>query len=96
MNHRAVGGGGGVWDLQRYSPTLSLTLGIRWELLVKATPRPLYPWETESLPLAQEAGWAAGPVWMVTEYIFHRDSFRDRLARSIASLYSDYVIPAHP
>jgi hypothetical protein len=30
--------------------------------VVKATPRTLYPQESEAVPTVQEAGWAAGPV----------------------------------
>ena len=31
--------------------------------VVTTTPRPLYPREGDPLPLAQETGWATGPVW---------------------------------
>jgi hypothetical protein len=38
-------------------------LGARWEWVVNATPRPLYPHpERGPLPIVQEAGWAPGPV----------------------------------
>ena len=33
------------------------------EWLVNVTPRPLYPWEWDPLPIVEEAGWAPGPVW---------------------------------
>jgi len=35
--------------------------------MANATPRPLYPRERDPLPIVQEAGWAPGPVWTVTE-----------------------------
>ena len=31
--------------------------------VVNATPRPLYPWERDPVPIVQEAVWAPGPVW---------------------------------
>ena len=37
-------------------------LGARWRWVVKATPRPLYPLETDLVPIAAEAGWAPGLV----------------------------------
>ena len=42
-------------------------LGARCGWLVKATPRPLYPWERDLAPLVQEAGWAPGPLWTGAE-----------------------------
>jgi hypothetical protein len=44
---------------KRYSYTLSLT-GTRWEWADKATPRLLYPWEKEPVPIVQAARWAQG------------------------------------
>ena len=32
--------------------------------MVNSTPRPLYPRERDPIPIAQEAEWAPGPVWM--------------------------------
>ena len=32
-----------------------------------AVPRPLYPQKRDPVPIAQEAGWALGPVWMGPE-----------------------------
>ena len=31
--------------------------------VANATPRPLYPRETDPVPIVQEAGWVLGPVW---------------------------------
>jgi hypothetical protein len=36
-----------------------------WE--VNATPRPLYPRETDLITIIQEAGWAPEPVWTGAE-----------------------------
>jgi hypothetical protein len=38
-------------------------LGTRWGCVDKATSRPFYPRETNTVTLSQEAGWAPGPVW---------------------------------
>jgi hypothetical protein len=35
--------------------------------VVNATPRPLYRWEREPLPIVWEAVWAPWPVWMCVE-----------------------------
>ena len=32
--------------------------------MIKATPRPLYPRETDSIPIAQKVGWVPKSVWM--------------------------------
>jgi len=44
---------------------------------VNATPKPLYPWEKAPVPIAEEAGWAPGPLnWYRNEKIsfFNRGS----------------------
>jgi len=38
-----------------------LNLGARWGSVVKATPRSLYPRETQPVPILQEDEWASGP-----------------------------------
>jgi hypothetical protein len=38
-------------------------LVARWGRVVNTTPRPLYLWEGVPVPIAEEAGWAPGPVW---------------------------------
>jgi hypothetical protein len=43
--------------------------GARWEQVVNATPRPLYPRERDPVPIVQEAAWAPGPVWTGAEYL---------------------------
>jgi len=37
-------------------------LGAVWGWVVNATPRLLYPWERDPVPIVQEAGWASGPI----------------------------------
>jgi len=39
--------------------------------VVNATPRPLYPRESDPVRTVQEAGWAPGPVWTGAENIAH-------------------------
>ena len=52
-----------------------------------ATPQKLYPQERDLVLLLQVAGWAAGPVWTVTENLAHTGILPpDRPARS-ESLY---------
>ena len=46
-------------------------------------PRPLLTPRKDLVPIAQEAGWAPGPVWTGAENLApHRDSIPDRPARS--------------
>ena len=37
---------------------LVFNVGARGGWLVNATPRPLYPWDRNPVPIVQEAGWA--------------------------------------
>jgi hypothetical protein len=46
---------------------LLLNLGTRWGWVVNATPRPLYPRESDPVPILQEPVWAPGPVWTGAE-----------------------------
>jgi hypothetical protein len=39
-------------------------LGARWRWVFNAKPRPLYSRERETVPIAEEAGWAPGAVCM--------------------------------
>jgi hypothetical protein len=42
--------------------------------VVSATPWPLYPRETDPVPIVYEAEWAPGPVWTGAENLApHRD-----------------------
>jgi len=44
---------------------------MRW--VVNATPRPLYPRESDPVPFVQEAGWGPGPVWTGVENLAPTD-----------------------
>jgi hypothetical protein len=56
---------------QRWSKCTSIALlfnlGARWGWVFNATPRPLYPWERDPVPIVSEAGWVPGPVWTGAE-----------------------------
>ena len=51
-----------------------------------STPRPLFTPGKDPVPIAPEAGWAPGPIWMGGKSRPHRDSISDCPARS-QSLY---------
>ena len=54
---------------------------------VSVTPRPLFTSEKDPVPIAQEAGWAPGPVWAGAENLAPTGiRYPDRQARS-QSLY---------
>jgi len=46
---------------------LSFYFGARWGWVVKTTPRPLYPRQSDPVHIVQEAGWRPGPVWTGAE-----------------------------
>ena len=54
--------------------------------MVSSTLRPHFTPGKDPVPILQEAGWAAGPVWTGVKSRRHRDSIPDRPARS-QSLY---------
>jgi len=56
-------------DRSRFIALLIHNLCSRNGLVVTATPQTLYPRERYPVPVAYEAGWASGPVWMGTENI---------------------------
>ena len=59
-------------EVQSYS---FFNLGSRWGWVANAMPRALYPFESDPVPIVQEARWAPGPVWTVAENLVpHRDS----------------------
>jgi hypothetical protein len=63
--------------------------------VVKATLRPLYRRERDPVPIAQQAGWAPGPVWTGAENLAPTGiRSPDRPARS-QSLYRPSYNP-HP
>jgi hypothetical protein len=81
--------------LWRYSSTLSLTSALQvggW--MITATPRPLYPQETEPVPIVLETGWASGPVW-TGEKNLTSTRIRSRTVQPVASRYTDWAILTH-
>ena len=72
---------------------LSHDRGTRRGWVVSSTPRPHSTPGKDPLPIAQEAGWAPGPVWTGGKSRPRRDSIPDRPARS-QSLYR-LSNPAH-
>ena len=50
--------------------------------VVSSTPRPHFTPGNEPVPILQEAGWAAGPVWTGGKSRPRRDSIPDRPARN--------------
>jgi len=77
---------------QRVGGVIALLFHDRDTRRSAARPDLLYSCE-ESVPILQEAGCAAGPVWMGGNLRPHRDSIPDRPARS-QSLYQ-LSYPAH-
>jgi hypothetical protein len=59
--------------------------------VVKATLRPLYPWERDPVPIVLEAGSAPGPVWMGAENLAP-PGFDPRTVQPVASRYTDYAL----
>ena len=51
-------------ELKLYS---FFNFGARWWCVANVTPRPLYPWEMDPVPIVWEAKWAPGPVWTDAE-----------------------------
>ena len=70
-----------------------LNLGARRGWVVKGTPRPLYPRERATVPIAQEAGWAQGRY----ERLWRRENFlppprfEARTVQPVTSCYPDYA-----
>ena len=60
--------------------------------VVKATPRPLYPWEIPGTHCM--GGWVdPGPIWTGAENLPPAE-FDPRTVQPVASLYTDWAIPA--
>jgi len=59
--------------------------------MVIATPRPLYPREKDPVPTVQEAGWACLNRCEKSRPLQEYDPLT---VQSVASRYTDYVIPA--
>jgi hypothetical protein len=59
---------------QRYN-YFFFNLSAGWGWVVNATPKPLYLWERDPVPIVQGVGWSPGPVWMGTENLaLHHNS----------------------
>jgi len=64
-------------------------LGAKWGW-VNTTPRLLYPWERNTVPILQEAGWAPGPILMSVENLIPTGTIQP-----VVSCYTKYAILAH-
>jgi len=72
---------------------LSHDRGTRRGRVVSSTPRPQFSPGKDPVPIAQEAGWAPGPVWKGGKFRRHRDSIPDRPVRSSVAIPTE--LPAH-
>jgi hypothetical protein len=59
--------------------------------VVNATPRSLYLLERDPLHIIQEAGWAPGGVWKIS----NATGLDPRTSQTVAGRYTDYTIPVH-
>ena len=67
----------------KLSSTACLTNKDLGQEMVNTTPWSLYPRERDTVHIAQEVGWASGPIWTVAENLTpHQDPIPDRPARS--------------
>jgi hypothetical protein len=73
-----------------------LQLGARWGVGVNATSWPLYPWERDSVPILQEVGWAAWPVWTGAENLVptpHRNSIPETYSPQQVGIPTELSLP---
>ena len=63
--------------------------------MVNATPRSLYPWEKDPVPIVQEAGWAPGPVCTGADSLVPTGIRSPGTAQPLASHYTDDASSAH-
>jgi len=61
--------------------------------VVSSTPRPHFTPGKDPVPILQEAGWAARPVWTGGKSRPHRDSIPDRPARSTVAIPTELPGP---
>ena len=59
--------------------------------MVNVKPRPLYPLQSDTLSIVQEAGWTLGPVWRCTKNVAAA-GFEARTVQHAASRHTDYAI----
>ena len=76
---------------KRYSSTVSLTLALDG-VVVKATARPLYPWEKTRYPLYKSLGRPQGLSGRVRK-VSPAPGFDPRNVQPVASRYTDWAIP---
>jgi len=67
-----------------------MTNGTRRKWGVSVTPRPLFIPGKDPVPIAQEAGWAPGPVWIGAENLAP-PGFDPRTVQPVASHYTDWA-----
>ena len=67
--------------------------GTRRGCVVSSTLRPHFTPGKDPVPILQEAGWAARPVWTGGKSRPHRDSFSDRPARSSVAISTELSGP---
>jgi len=67
--------------------------GTRRRWLFSSTPQPNFTPGKELVPILQEAGWAAGPVWTGRISRPHRDSIPDHPARSSVAIPTELPGP---
>ena len=71
-------------EVQQFLQTQFNSLSYLAEEVVNATPWSLYPRERDTVHIAQEVGWASGPVWTVAKNLTpHQDPI------PVASRYTD-------
>jgi hypothetical protein len=78
---------------QTYTSTLPLTSALDGVGGQRHAPAALPPGK-DPVPIVEEAGWAPGPVWTGAENIAPPQGFDPRTVQSVASRYTDWVIPA--
>jgi hypothetical protein len=63
---------------------------------VSVTPRPLFNPGKDPVSIAEEAGWAPGPVWKDAENLAPPPGFDPRTVQPVASRYTDWATqPTH-
>jgi len=63
--------------------------GTRRGWVVSSTPRPHFTLGEDLVPISQEAGWAAGPVWRAKNLV--PTGIRSRTVQPVVSRYTDWA-----
>jgi len=61
-------------------------------VVLNAMSMPLYPRETDTVPILQEAGWASDPVWTAKK-VLPQPEFESWTVHPVANRYTDYAVP---